>query len=68
MFVPHTLKGAAGTIGAARVHVLAADLERAINARCDMKEIERLVAAIEIEQRALGAALLAALPPEQNAG
>ena len=64
----HTLKGAAGTIGAARVHVLAADLERAINARCDMKEIERLVAAIEIEQRALGAALLAALPPEQNAG
>ncbi|MDG4552994.1 MAG: PAS domain S-box protein [Candidatus Competibacter sp.] len=58
----HTLKGVAGTLGAVRVQVLAAELEAALRDGEPAEKIERRVAALEAEQEMLVAALRAALP------
>jgi PAS domain S-box-containing protein len=62
----HTLKGVAGTLGAVRVQVLAADLETAIQANRAPDAIERLAVRAEAAQAALVAAILA-LPADAPA-
>ena len=59
--IAHSLKGVAGTLGATPLQALAAELDRAIRDRL-AADIDRLIAAVEVEQRALIAALRAALP------
>ncbi len=64
----HTLKGTAGNMGAARVHQLAAELDKSFREGCAQNLIERQVDALEMELRDLGKRVLAAIPdPEDEA-
>jgi PAS domain S-box-containing protein len=60
--IAHSLKGAAGALGAVGVQALAAELEAAIRNGAAQAEVERLSAQLEAEQLALTVALRAALP------
>ena len=62
--IAHSLKGAAGALGAVGVRALAAELEAAIHTGAPDADIERLSKRVEAEQMALAAALRAALPIE----
>ena len=57
--VAHSLKGAAGTVGATQVRALAAELETAIREQRPLAAIEDLSRAVEAEQRSLVEAILA---------
>jgi two-component system sensor histidine kinase/response regulator len=65
--IAHTLKGAAGNLGASTVQRLAAELEAALKEGNDTPHIEQLAGAVEAELQALAAAILAALPEETTA-
>ncbi len=60
----HSLRGAAGVLGAVRVQELAAELEAAIRNEWSTAEIKRLADEIEVVQDALVAALRTVLPVE----
>jgi PAS domain S-box-containing protein len=60
----HSLKGAAGVLGAMRVQALAAELEAAILERRGPAEIAQWISALDAEWSALSAAIMAALPAE----
>ena len=62
--IAHTLKGAAGNLGATTVQRLAAELEAALKQGDDRDHVEQLAAAVEEEFQRLAAAILAALPEE----
>jgi len=58
----HTLKGSSGNLGVTQVQRLAGELEAAIRAGRDSREIERMAGALDGELQPLRTALLAALP------
>jgi PAS domain S-box-containing protein len=62
--VAHTLKGAAGNLGATEVQHLATELDAAFKAGAGAAEIERLAAAIEALLQPLAAAILAVVPED----
>ncbi len=64
----HTLKGAAGNIGAARVQALAAELDKAIRQAVDRDHVERSCEALSGELSALIAAVRSALPESESHG
>jgi len=64
--IAHTLKGAAGNLGATTVQRLAAELEAMLKQGVDAARIEALAAAMDAELQRLTAEILAALP-EQGA-
>jgi signal transduction histidine kinase/CheY-like chemotaxis protein len=61
----HTLRGAAGALGAFRVHALAAELEANICGQTDSVELAQGISALETEWSALAAGIMAVLPTEQ---
>ncbi|MEF8755116.1 MAG: PAS domain S-box protein [Accumulibacter sp.] len=63
----HSLRGAAGALGAAHLQMLAAELEDALRAGRSAAETGRLLAEVEAAQGALSVALRAALPAEPAA-
>jgi len=65
--IAHTLKGAAGNLGATGVQKLAAELEAALKQGGDAARVEPLAAAAEAALRQLAAAILAALPGQAAA-
>jgi len=65
--IAHTLKGAAGNLGATGVQKLAAKLEAALKQGGDAARVEPLAAAAEAALRQLAAAILAALPGQAAA-
>ena len=64
----HTLKGTAGTIGAAPLAKLAAAVEEAIGQKAPATTIDTLLNPVDAACQALVAALRTALPPEDDAG
>ena len=64
----HTLKGTAGTIGAAPLAQLAAAVEEAIGQKAPATTIDTLLNPVDAACQALVAALRTALPPEDDAG
>jgi CheY-like chemotaxis protein/HPt (histidine-containing phosphotransfer) domain-containing protein len=63
----HTLKGAAGSIGATRIQSLAADLERMLHGQQGSIQMESQIRGLAVEMESLAATLLAILPPEFSA-
>ena len=64
----HTLKGTAGTIGAAPLAKLAAAVEEAIGQKAPAGTIDALLNPVDAACQAMVAALRTALPPEDDAG
>ena len=60
----HSLKGPAAFLGAARIHMMADEIEMAFREHYPIEDIEPLWADLEAEQAALLTALLAVLPEE----
>ncbi|MGZ8249004.1 MAG: ABC transporter substrate-binding protein [Methylomagnum sp.] len=60
----HSLKGVAGSLGAARVQSLASELEALLRERGDRRRVTALASALEIELNSLMAAILA--QPEEE--
>ena len=64
----HTLKGTAGTIGAAPLAALAAAVEDAIGQQAPAATIDALLPPVDAACQALVAALRTALPPDEDPG
>ncbi|CAN7413919.1 response regulator [Acidovorax sp. LjRoot74] len=64
----HTLKGTAGTIGAAPLAALAAAVEEAIGQQAPAATIDALLPPVDAACQALVAALRTALPPDEDTG
>ncbi|MCZ8221016.1 MAG: response regulator [Acidovorax sp.] len=64
----HTLKGTAGTIGAAPLAALAAAVEEAIGQQAPAATIDALLPPVDAACQALVAALRTALPPDEDPG